>query len=413
MPIRPLLDDPRLHRLMPWLCGLVAFVLASKALIGGYGDLGIYLTAAQELTEGGFHLYRERTISDPFPYPHAALVPFALLQQVLGDAAIRWLWCAFLGLCTALLLRATARAMTPLGGLRPWQWVVFGVLFQRCIAQNLTHGQISLVVAALIAVGVTDLQSGRDRRAGVWLGIAASIKLTPLLFLPALPLMRRGHAAVVMALTTLALVLLLPWPWCGTGEHLRHLEEFVRFHVAGFRGEGLTMAHTGTGPSIHGTLDYLLQPKPVDKAGRTVNLFAISDGALQAVRLLWSALLGSLLIAWFWKARRRADAPRLALQAAAVEFGMAFFSPLTRVYHLAATLLAFALFCRGPQGRRDGLWWTAAITALFAMTLRQRKLLGETLWRAFDTGALLHLSMVLTLLWLLRHDGDSDHDARS
>ncbi len=410
MPIRTLLHDPRLHRLLPWLCGLVAFGLAAKNLIGGYGDLGIYLDAGHELRAGGMQLYRERSTSDPFPYPHVVALPFALLQTVCSDAVLRWSWCALLGWCTVVLLRATARALVPFGGLSPWQWLAFGVLFQRCIAQNLTHGQLHLVVGALLAVAVTDLQGGRDRRAGAWLGLAAAIKLTPLLFLLALPVMGRWRAAAAMLLTTLALVLVLPWPYCGTGEHVRHLDELVRFHAVGFAGEEVTYAHTGAGPSIRGTLDYLLQPRPTDKSGHTVNLFDVGDGTLLGVRLAWSAVLGGLLLTWFWKARRHPVGQRVALQAAAVELGMAFFSPLTRVYHLAGTLLAFALFCRGPRDRRDALWWCAAGAALFAMTLRQKKLIGEMLWRAFDTGALLHLAMVLSLVWLLRQDGGSAHD---
>src|SRR4030095_2275082 len=92
-----------------------------------------------------------------------------------------------------------------------WQWLVFGVLFQRCLAQNLTHGQLSLWVGPFVALGVADLMRGRYLRAGAWLGVAAALKLTPLLFLLALPLMRRPRAAAMMLAVTLAAVLLVPW----------------------------------------------------------------------------------------------------------------------------------------------------------------------------------------------------------
>ena len=65
---------------------------------------------------------------------------------------------------------------------------------------------ITAVIGALLAVAVTDLQGGRDRRAGAWLGLAAAIKLTPLLFLLALPGMGRWRAAVVMLSTNKAMM---------------------------------------------------------------------------------------------------------------------------------------------------------------------------------------------------------------
>jgi hypothetical protein len=81
------------------------------------------------------------------------------------------------------------------------------------------------------------------------------------------------------------------------------------------------------------------------------------------------------------------------------------FAPLLRTYHLAAAIVPFVLFCRGPRGKRDVLWLAAAAVFLFTLTLRQKKLLGETLWRTLDGGASLHLGLVLMILWLVRDAG--------
>jgi hypothetical protein len=85
---------------------------------------------------------------------------------------------------------------------------------------------------------------------------------------------------------------------------------------------------------------------------------------------------------------------------------MAFFSPLVRVYHLAAALVPAVLFCRGPREGRDWLWFASAAAVLFAMTLRQRNLLGDHLWRVLDLGGLLHFGLIGMLVWLVRHCGD-------
>lgn len=401
MPGARWLEDPRLHRLLPWLCGLIAAGIAAKNLIGGYGDLGIYLDVAREFRQGGIDIFRDRANAGPWVYPHFAALPFVALQLVCSDAAIRWLWCLGLGLGTSLLLIDLARAMRPFGGLLWWQWLAFGVLFQRCLAQNMTHGQLSLWVGTLVLHGIVHLQNGRAARAGIWLGLAAALKLTPLLFLVALPLQRAPRAAAAMFATMVVAVLVVPWPFCGTAEHSRHLADFWRTIGEALAGDSGS-AILGSGPSVSGTLDYLLQARPLDAQGHTVNVLDLGDGALRVVKLAWSGLLGGLLLLWFLRARAAADPQRLGMQAAAVTLAMSLFAPLLRVYHLAAALLPCALFCRGPRHRADWLWWATAIAILFAMTLRQKNLLGETLWSTLDSGGLLHFGLVAMLVWLVR-----------
>lgn len=396
---------------VPWLFGLVAFAIAAKKLIGGYDDLGIYLDVAREFQQGGFDLCRERENSGPWIYPPCAALPFVLLDATLGNAGARWAWCALLGLATALLLRALAQTirhgLPATRGLHPWQWLAFGLLFQRCIAQNLSHGQLSLCIGTLVAMGTASLVRGRDISAGVLFGLAAAGKLTPVLFLVALPLMGRTKSALAMAATIAIAVLLLPWPLCGTEEHFRHLADFYRtISQALLHPDAAAITAGHAGPNIRGTLDYLLQPLEANNEGYTVNIANVSDATLQTVRLAWSALLGSLLLAWFWLARRHDAGRRLLEQCSAVLMALAFFAPLVRVYHLAAMLVPAVLFCRGPRqaanGRRDWLWFGTALILLATMTLRQRKLIGESLWRWLDLGGALHFGLVGMLIWLIR-----------
>lgn len=387
---------------LPWACGIVGFVLAAKSIVGHTSDFAIYLETAREFRAGGFDIYRERATTGPWLYPHVVALPFVAMQALFDDRTCTWIWCLLLGLGTADILRSLTAITARAGALRWWQWAVFAFLFQRCLAQNMTHGQLSLFVGVAAARGVRALVEGRERRGGVWLGVAAVLKLTPLLFLVALPLMREKRAAVAMAITVVVAALALPWPFCGTAEHLRHLADFVRGIQAPLdaaRQDRLLGNYAG--PSIAGTFDYLLQPRPFDKDGHTVNLLAVGDGTLRVVKLAWSALLAATLAALFFGARRRPDGERLALQATAVMLAMAFFSPLVRVYHLAGALLPFALFCRGPVGRRDATWFATATAFAFAMTLRQRNLIGESAWRLFDAGGLLHFAMVAMLVWLV------------
>lgn len=384
---------------LPWLCGAAAFAIAARNLIGTYADLGIYLDVAREFVAGGHDLYRERHGMGPWAYPPVAALPVAALQLALGDDGARWAWCALLGLATTWIVRSLLACARETERLAWWQWLVFAVLFQRCVAQNLTHGQMSLFVAAFVAAGVADLVRGRDLRAGMWLGLATALKITPLLFLGALLPMRRLRAAAAMATAIVLAVFVAPWPIVGTVEHLRHLRDFQRTAVGIAIDDGSSSLAQAQSASIPGTLPFLLQARPVNADGDTVHLVDVGGDMLRVVQIAWSIAIGSLLLAWFAAARRHADAERLLQQCGAVLLAMSLFAPLLRVYHLAAALPAFLLFCRGPRHRGDGLWYATVIALLLSMTLRQKRLLGEHLWRAFDAGGLLHFALVGLIAW--------------
>jgi hypothetical protein len=262
--------------------------------------------------------------------------------------------------------------------------------------------------------GVVLVQGRRELRGGVWLGVAAALKLTPILFAVVLPFLRRGRAAAVAAATAIGLVFLVPWPLFGS-EHWRHLGDFHRAMIApaldAGDGPAGSVLEFRAGANVSGTFDYLLQARPADADGNRRNVLDLTDGALRAVKLCWSVLLLSLLGTMCWRARRLEDRRRLAVEAGAVMLAIALFSPLTRVYHLAGALLPFALFCRGPgrpgNRRRDWLWWFTAFALLLCLTLRQRRLLGEAAWRALDAGGALHFALVALLAWLaLAHRGE-------
>ncbi len=389
------------------VCGIAAFAIAQKNIVGRTSDFAIYLEVAREFRAGGFDLFRERAATGPWLYPHCVVLPFAAAQFLFEDRTLVWIWCALLALGTADIVRSLAALGARIGRLGALQWLVFAVLFQRCIAQNSTHGQLSLFVGVAVLRGIIALLDERPMRGGAWLALAGVLKLSPLLFVPALPFLRRFRAAAAMALCAGLAVFVLPWPFCGTEEHLRHLDDFVRgIRASTASTDGASpLLRNYAGASVQGAFDYLLQPRPFDADGRTVNIANVSDAALRTIELAWSALLATLLGAWFLRARRLPERERLVQQCAAVLMATAFFTPLVRVYHLVAALVPFVLFCRGPRTRGDTLWWITAAGFLFAMTARQKNLLGETLWRAFDTGALLHGCLVAMVVWLMRGTG--------
>ena len=136
-----------------------------------------------------------------YAYPPAmalltTLLTFGPLQ--LGAA----LWYVVNILCGGVLIVGAWRLSggPPLVGLprRPLAIFTVAMLINlRYTIAPLQHQQFDLVIAASAILGGVMLWRGRDRTAGVWLGIAAAMKCTPLLFAPYL-LWRRKFAAAAL-----------------------------------------------------------------------------------------------------------------------------------------------------------------------------------------------------------------------
>jgi alpha-1,2-mannosyltransferase len=142
-----------------------------------------------------------------FVYPPLAaimFIPVALVPLALAKVASTVANIALL----VLAIRACWRAvgLRPGADLRNVTLLTSGLLlWLDPVRTTLYLGQINLLVLALVLLDL--LRHGR-RWQGVGLGIAAGIKLTPLVFLPYLLLTRRFRAAAVAAGTFLGTILL-------------------------------------------------------------------------------------------------------------------------------------------------------------------------------------------------------------
>ena len=120
-----------------------------------------------------------------------ALLPFAPLG--FHAAALAWLYVSMLalGALAFMLCRIVAPHRSPLVAL-----AAFALLaLWPPVLHDLAKGQWSILLETLIAAGWRALDRGQARAAGVWLGIAAALKATPLLLLAYLWLRRRRAAA--------------------------------------------------------------------------------------------------------------------------------------------------------------------------------------------------------------------------
>ncbi len=191
------------------VAGLLDFVVAplQGRFAGEFEDYQDYLTAARAVSRhtdiyGAFLNHVQPIPVQGFDYPP---VVAWLLQPLAGApstiAANAWL----------LMLLASTVAGTAIIAfeLLPATWprieltAVFSLLYAP-VTYNLWHGQMSAVVYLFLALALRSWLRGKQISLGVYIGIAALIKLAPVLLIVLL-LRRRWWAACVSLVATLGL----------------------------------------------------------------------------------------------------------------------------------------------------------------------------------------------------------------
>jgi alpha-1,2-mannosyltransferase len=170
---------------------LVAGVVAAMAEWHVGADSAAYRAGAIAVLKGD-QLYSPNHLSAapswdplPFTYPPAAALLFAPLAAV--PMGVAW---GLIGAASILVIAVLVRSITPMRR----TLITLAVLALEPVWKTLFLGQINLILVAMIAVDVLVLK-GR-KYSGVLIGIAAAVKLVPLIFVAHLLLIgRRAQAA--------------------------------------------------------------------------------------------------------------------------------------------------------------------------------------------------------------------------
>jgi alpha-1,2-mannosyltransferase len=172
-------------------------------------DVRVYAWGGRQAAAGGGALYAPGARFS-FTYPPFAAVLFAVFAGAPAGVLKIVLTAASLTALAVLCRQALAAA-----GVRPRPETVFAVsalaLLTRPVAYTLHLGEINLILAALIGA---DLLRGKDGAwwQGIGTGLAAGIKLTPLIFVAYLVLTRRTRAAAT-ACAAFALTVAAGFAW--------------------------------------------------------------------------------------------------------------------------------------------------------------------------------------------------------
>ena len=192
---------------------LVVVVVAAvaAALRGGFTDLSVYRFGGRAVLDGR-SLYES---VDPVTGLHFTYPPFAAVAMVPLAVVPPWLaaglWTGASVGALAVSIELVRRALGRPASGRVVALLTLGALALEPVWQNLTFGQVNLFLMLAVLV---DLVGPTRRWSGVLVGVAAGLKLTPLVFVALLVLVGRrtaaGRALLTFAFTVAVGFLLVP-----------------------------------------------------------------------------------------------------------------------------------------------------------------------------------------------------------
>ena len=401
--------EERARRFLPWTVG-VFVLIGTLSWMQRAGDFAGYLTVG-ELALAGEHIYGSSTAGintwPPFfsllcvplallarPTPYLARVCWLLLNFVLLWGVLRMLARLVYGADLRFLPRATNWSLATPEILLPV------VLCYRFILGNFDHLQVNIVIFACALAGVYWHTRGHDLRGGMALGVAAALKVMPVVFVPYFLYRRRYRMALATATATAAFslspVLVYGWPRFAEYVYAWRREVQHGWGVGKMNQSVFAMVDRYVG---HGFTPFNAPVENLIPESGSPLVMAITMAALLAITVLGL---------WLFRGRAAADSPSSLVEYSVVFVVSALFGPLTWKAYLVVLLLPCTVLVRllrrgelSPLERRVVLAALGGYAVLCDLTtpgLLGQRLAGTLEMLSTTTvGALLILA---TLLWL-------------
>lgn len=320
----PRTDRGRLLLVLALATAVTVFT-ATVPLLRDWFDLRVYYGTVDSWIHHGGRIYDYQVPGTTYgftypPFAAVAMLPMALVGLHTAIAVALLLNLAALALVVRLL---TGRAWRRHG----WYGCALALcalaLFEP-LRDTFSFGQVNVLLLALVLVDGWLLATGRGRWAGVGIGLAAAIKLTPALFIGLLLVARRWRAAGVATAVAAAATGLAAWVASDASRYY--------------------WTHALWDTNRVGRLDY------------------VSNQSLQGVlarlgepsREVWAAAVLLVLGAWVWRARRAVAVGDWQAAFALTGLTACLVSPITWVHHLVWLLPSFAVLLRAGHPRVTG-----------------------------------------------------------
>ncbi|WP_433394029.1 glycosyltransferase family 87 protein [Micromonospora sp. KLBMP9576] len=304
------------RRTIRQVVGIVALAVAVAAFLSvaavrhGFFDLKVYYGALTWWVHDGGEIYDflKPGTQYGFTYP-----PFAALVM-LPMAYLPWSAAIVVSVAASVVVTAVLFwwLIDPVSRRAGWtRW--FALAAALCLAaayepmrETINFGQVNMLLLFLVAVDLLRLLPGGNRWAGVGIGLATAIKLTPGIFIVYLLVTRRWRAAITSMVAAAAATLLAAALFPDASRE--------------FWTEALW------------------------NTGRVGELAFVSNQSLRGVvarlnpehpsTLAWLALVLATLVLWAWRSRAAVAAGDEATGLALTGAVMCLVSPVTWVHHL-------------------------------------------------------------------------------
>ncbi|MGQ4432847.1 glycosyltransferase 87 family protein [Streptomyces sp. SAS_260] len=317
------------------LAAVVTLFTATVPLLRDWFDLRVYYGTIHTWLHHGGRIYDYHVPGTVygFTYPPFAAVSMAPMGYLgLGAAIVAALLLNLVAL--GVVLRILAGPGWRRYGWFGWALVACGLTLFEPLRDTFSFGQVNLLLLALVLGDCWLLSTGRSRWAGVGIGLAAAIKLTPALFIGLLLLARRWKAAAVATAVALGATWLaaLVVPDASKFYWTRAMWDTTRV----------------------GRLDY------------------VSNQSLQGVlarlgetgRPLWAAAVVLVLAVWAPRARHAIVVGDWTAAFALTGLTACLISPITWVHHLVWLLPSFAVLVRAGHPRIAGALYAVMCTSV-------------------------------------------------
>jgi len=371
----------------------------------------VFVSASKDFLSGQDFLAKDYGYVYP-PFFALVSVPFTLLPQALSQFLFY-----LIGVACLVYVVKSAWSMSGGGRLQggtekiePREHLVFLLAMfcaGRFLLNALSHMQNDLLIAALVMAGCVSLRSNRSFACATWIGLAAAIKCTPLLFAPYLAW--RGKWLAAIWLVTVAVGVnflpdLVSRPPSGGYWAVEWYTRYIRPIGQQNYVPGTWYTSIINNQSLAGAVKRIL----TTGLKRTAEGFdvvhkkgAISPAALKAITLLLYAMVVIPSAYAMWRRRRMPDPARAGPDAGALEFSiilllMLLLSPNSSRAHFGVMLLP--AFCAGRIALTDG---TRAAWTLFFLAAFVSLICYNTPWNIFFTPTLWAGAVSLVAVLLL------------
>jgi hypothetical protein len=267
---------------------------------------------------------------------------------------------------------------------RDWAWIFALGLFlgARQLISPFGNRQTDMFVAATVLGGCWLLAKGRDLHGAIWIGAAAAIKATPLLFAPYLLWRGRWRAALAVVAVALALNYVpdVLWPQ-PSGQS--YAKQWVDVSLAPVRSgtPGEWFADRLRNQSIAGLVGRLATVGPVTSTAQiTDETPPVTPERARMIKLLVYAICLLLLGITLWRfGWRKPDRSQFAVECAAVLCLMLLVSPMTSKSHLCVLVLPLFLIAREIIERRTPGWIAFGVALTLLGPLASSDVIGGQL----------------------------------